>query len=229
TWRDGRPTKRKEGAKEERTWSLGDAEKLIRRQNEDIGNDYFTVVYAGPLNAPADGTFSATKGTEELGGVALAQGEFNKKHGPDMRVLIANGGVDMSHQVEMAERIAAYARRDPTVVGVVGLGRSLKTTSDAVTTLRHAGLPVVSGTNSAPGMPAAHDNWFSLAAPDDFQARQLAVIAEQLAKEGKTRALLLARRTKGTGDTYTTSQAGQFRKALTDKGPLTLVGSSDYT
>ncbi|WP_431032905.1 hypothetical protein ACQYWQ_06320 [Streptomyces sp. P6-2-1] len=209
-------------------WDLEDIEKLIAESNEKAGENAFTVVYAGPLST-ADDSSSPVKGAEELAGVALAQDRFNADEGKTrMRVLVANGGVDMGHQTEMARRIVAYARRDPSVVGVVGLGRNMTDTGKAVGILREAQLPVVSGTNSSKDLPTRYRNWFSLAANDDWQARKLAVIAEQLADRVDTRegrvgertthtTVLLTRAEKGTRDQYAKDQAEAFARHLTTK------------
>ncbi|WP_010290696.1 hypothetical protein [Streptomyces sp. SA3_actF] len=203
-------------------WRLEDVEKRIADANAKAGAHAFTVVYAGPLSTADGDNSSPVKGAEELAGVALAQHRFNADEGKTkMRVLVANGGVDMGHQTEMARRIVAYARRDPSVVGVVGLGRNTTDTGKAVGILRDAQLPVVSGTNSSEALPGAYRNWYSLAANDDWQARKLAVIARQLAgredRAGRdTRTtVLLTRSGPGTKDQYTKDQADAFRKHLT--------------
>ncbi|MFE0424001.1 ABC transporter substrate-binding protein [Streptomyces sp. NPDC058953] len=193
-------------------WSLAQLEELIGDENDDVLRDspdnYVTVVYAGPLSAPSPDHPSPVKGIEELAGVYLAQAVINKEKSTRLRVLIANGGVDMRHQKSMAKSIAGYAERDRTLVGVVGAGRNLTTSGETATILRNAELPIVSGTNSASGLPREHANWFSLAAPDDWQVEQLALIARQLRVPDTTQyALVLARDTKGSDDEYTNEQA----------------------
>ncbi|MFD5338319.1 ABC transporter substrate-binding protein [Streptomyces hawaiiensis] len=204
-------------------WTVADLEDGIARRNEDVlahhAGKYVTVVYAGPLSAdPAAGS-SLVKGAEELAGVYLAQAVINEDSSVKLRVLLANGGVDLGHQEEMAEAIAAYAAHDPTVVGVVGTGRDLKSSRATTRTLMEAGLPVVSGTNSATYLPREFANWFSLAATDEWQTRQLGLIAAQLRTPGRRQyALVLARDTARTDDLYTDEQARYGQGMLRRQG-----------
>ncbi|GAB2958652.1 hypothetical protein GCM10023080_018110 [Streptomyces pseudoechinosporeus] len=181
---------------------------------DDHPDRHVTIVYAGPLSLGSKGT-SPVKGVDELRGVHIAQRIINEGSSPvKLRVLAANGGVDMQQQPTMAKHIAAYADADPTVVGVVGLGRDLDTSDEVAATLRDAGLPVVSGTNSATYLPQRYMNWFSLAAPDEWQAEQLGLIADQL-RDTEERAVVLAR---DTDDRYTEEQAKFGGRMLLDKG-----------
>ncbi|MFD8152613.1 ABC transporter substrate-binding protein [Streptomyces sp. NPDC059720] len=204
-------------------WTVTELEERIARQNAGVlerhGGTYVTVVYAGPLSADTDSGSSLVKGAEELAGVYLAQAVVNQNSSVKLRVLIANGGVDLGHQEEMAESIAAYAAHDPTVVGVVGTGRDLKSSRATTDVLMRAGLPVVSGTNSATYLPREFANWFSLAATDEWQTRQLGLIAAQLRKPDRRQyALVLARDTARTDDLYTDEQARYGRRMLQRQG-----------
>ncbi|MCM2387832.1 ABC transporter substrate-binding protein [Streptomyces albipurpureus] len=204
-------------------WSVSWLEDRIADQNRKIldkhGDKYVTVIYAGPLSYDPDKGSSPVKGIEELAGVYLAQAVINDTYPIKLRVLVANGGVDLRHQRDMADTIAAYAADDPTVVGVVGTGRDLKTSQETNKKLLDAGLPVVSGTNSATYLPRKFANWFSLAAPDEWQVRQLGLLAAQLRNPGETqRALVLARDTSDSDDLYTDEQAKYGQQMLTQRG-----------
>ncbi|MPY57458.1 type 1 periplasmic-binding domain-containing protein [Streptomyces spongiae] len=214
-------------------WTVAELEDGIRTENADVLADhrdnYVTLVYAGPLSADPDGGSSPVKGLEELAGVYLAQSVINNTFTVKLRVLIANGGVDLHHQSDMADAIAAYAAKDPTVVGVVGTGRDLKSSTATTRKLRNAGLPVVSGTNSATYLPREFANWFSLAATDEWQSSQLGLIAKQLRTPGTPQyALVLARDTKKTDDRYTTEQA-RYGGAMLDKYGFTPLPERHYT
>ncbi|MEU1850730.1 ABC transporter substrate-binding protein [Streptomyces sp. NPDC019990] len=220
-------------ADDEAPWTVDELEDRIARQNTDVlarhSGKYVTVVYAGPLSAdPADGS-SLVKGAEELAGVYLAQAVINKNSSVKLRVLLANGGVDLGHQEEMAEAIAAYAAEDPTVVGVVGTGRDLKSSRATTRTLMEAGLPIVSGTNSATYLPREFANWFSLAATDQWQTEQLGLIAAQLRTPKRRQyALVLARDTARTDDLYTDEQARYGQRMLRRHG-FTALEQRRYT
>ncbi|MFJ9586130.1 ABC transporter substrate-binding protein [Streptomyces acidicola] len=212
-------------------WTLAELEERIARQNDEVLGDargYVTLVYAGPLSADPDGGSSPVKGLEELAGVYLAQAVINDTFPVKLRVLVANGGVDLHHQTDMADAIAAYAAKDPTVVGVVGTGRDLKSSTATTLKLRNAGLPVVSGTNSATYLPRDFANWFSLAATDEWQSAQLGLIAQQLRTRARTQyGLVLARDTKKTDDRYTTEQA-RFGGRMLDRYGFTLLSERHY-
>ncbi|MDQ0752136.1 ABC-type branched-subunit amino acid transport system substrate-binding protein [Streptomyces africanus] len=219
-------------ADDETPWTVDELEDRIAGQNADVlahhSGKYVTIVYAGPLSAdPAAGS-SFVKGSEELAGVYLAQAVINKNSSVKLRVLVANGGVDLGHQEEMARAIAAYAADDPTVVGVVGTGRDLESSRATTRTLMEAGLPIVSGTNSATYLPREFANWFSLAATDEWQSEQLGLIAAQLRTPGKRQyALVLARDTARTDDLYTDEQARYGQRMLRRQG-FTLLKPRRY-
>ncbi len=164
-----------EGGSDSEGGRLRELEKLVHAENAEVlrGNPraYVTVVYAGPLSS-ATVDPSLVKGAEELVNVYLAQRVVNENYRVKLRVLLANGGADMGHQRFTADAIARYAERDPTVVGVVGFGRDLQSSPAVTRRLQEAGLPVVSGTNSATYLPKYFSNWFSLAAPTSTRRRR---------------------------------------------------------
>ncbi|MFF2023507.1 ABC transporter substrate-binding protein [Streptomyces sp. NPDC058171] len=217
------PDHGKASAEDDIPWSVPWLEDRIAGQNREVlakyRDEYVTVIYAGPLSYDPDKGTSPVKGIEELAGVYLAQAVINDTYPVKLRVLVANGGVDLHHQQDMAHTIAAYAADDPTVVGVVGTGRDLKSSEKTTETLQDAGIPVVSGTNSATHLPRTFANWFSLAAPDEWQAKQLGLLAAQLREPGKEQhALVLARDTSESDDLYTDEQATYGQRMLKRQG-----------
>lgn len=109
------------------SWTVAELEEAVHDENvevREVSGPFVTVVYAGPLSSDPDGAPSPVKGIEELAGVHVAQKAINDTSSRKLRVLVANGGVDMQHQVTMADKIAAYADTDPTLIGVVGIGRN---------------------------------------------------------------------------------------------------------
>ncbi|WP_369174863.1 hypothetical protein AB5J49_46265 [Streptomyces sp. R28] len=205
-------------------------EQAIRAENAKIGpkDTYVTIVYAGPVTAAEE---SATrKGLEEITGVYLYQHYANvSTHQPTkIRVLLANGGEDMLQVLPMARHIAELARRDRSVVGVVGLGRDTTESDDAVEILKGAGLPVVSTTNSGSHLARELSNWFGLAATDEEEANALLVVARQLAqREDGARSVVLARKVGSEKDFYTTEQA-RVGKQMLDRAGFTALPSRPY-
>ncbi|MFI8810368.1 MULTISPECIES: ABC transporter substrate-binding protein [unclassified Streptomyces] len=203
-------------------------EKAIRDENADIGpnENYVTIVYAGPLTARNGDDKLTRKGLEELTGVYLHQRSVNKTlHRPvKLRVLTANGGQDMLHQLTTVDKIIEVAERDPTVVGVVGFGRNTQESAAATGRLRKAGLPLVDTTNSSSDLPRDYPNYFGLAATDEEQAYALGLVARQIAeklKGGRTApsAIVLSRELRnGDKDRYTAEQREAGRSMLRKAG-----------
>ncbi|WP_103537900.1 MULTISPECIES: hypothetical protein [unclassified Streptomyces] len=199
-------------------------EQEIRAENADIapGDAYVTVVYAGPLTATGKDREATRKGLEELTGVYLQQRAVNKTVGRSvkLRVLTANGGEDMLRQLTAVRKIIEVARRDPTVVGVVGLGRNTYESDDATRLLRDAGLPLVNTTNSSGDLPRRFPNYFGLAATDEEQTYALGLVARQVAKElDRPHAIVLSRGDhNGDLDRYTAEQRAAGKEMLRTSG-----------
>ncbi|MEV5432651.1 hypothetical protein [Streptomyces sp. NPDC052701] len=205
-------------------------ERAIRAENARIGPEdkYVTIVYAGAVTAADRGR--TRKGLEEITGVYLYQRYTNvSTHQPTkIRVLLANAGENMFHTLPMAHRIADLARRDRSVVGVVGMGRDTTESDDAGEILKGAGLPVVSTTNSGSHLARRLSNWFGLAATDEEQADALLVVAGQLArKERGARAVVLSRKVGSEKDFYTTEQA-RVGKRMLGRAGFTLLPARTY-
>ncbi|KUM67375.1 hypothetical protein [Streptomyces curacoi] len=205
-------------------------EQAIRAENAKIGpkDKYVTIVYAGPVTAEDES--GTRKGLEEITGVYLYQYYANvSTHQPTkIRVLLANGGENMLQVLPMARHIAELARRDRSIVGVVGMGRNTTESDDAVEILKGAGLPVVSTTNSGSHLARELSNWFGLAATDEEEANALLVVARQLSRrEDGGRGVVLARKVGSEKDFYTTEQARVGRQML-DQADFTLLPSRSY-
>ncbi|MFI6007546.1 ABC transporter substrate-binding protein [Streptomyces sp. NPDC051243] len=205
-------------------------EQAIRAENARIGpkDKYVTIVYAGPVTAADEA--ATRKGLEEITGVYLYQHYANvSTHQPTkIRVLLANGGQNMLHVLPMARHIADLARRDRSIVGVVGMGRNTTESAGAVQILKGAGLPVVSTTNSSSRLARKLSNWFGLAATDEEEANAMLVLARQLARRADgARAVVLARKVGSEKDFYTTEQARVGRQMLDEAG-FGLLPSRSY-
>ncbi|MFE7573665.1 ABC transporter substrate-binding protein [Streptomyces sp. NPDC057521] len=187
-------------------------ERAVAEENASIepGDKYVTLIYAGPFTAPsAEGT---RKALEELTGVYLYQHHTNTlDFSVKLRVLTANGGQDMLQQIPAVKKIIEVAGRDPSVVGVVGLGRDTTDSPEATALLQRAGLPVVDTTNSGGYLATDYSNYFGLAATDQEQADALGLVAKQVAAGApgthKPRALVLSRKlVNNDKDRYTVEQ-----------------------
>ncbi|MFJ1894980.1 hypothetical protein [Streptomyces sp. NPDC088115] len=184
-------------------------ERAVEEENAAIvpGDDFVTVIYAGPFTAASpEGT---RKALEELTGVYLYQHHTNKlDFSVKLKVLTANGGQDMLQQIPAVKKIIEVAAKDPSVVGVVGLGRDTTDSPEATELLQEAGLPVVDTTNSGGYLAKGYSNYFGIAATDEEQADAMALVARQVAaKSAHPRALVLSRRLGNNDkDQYTVEQ-----------------------
>ncbi|MFJ8884011.1 ABC transporter substrate-binding protein [Streptomyces sp. NPDC102402] len=209
-------------------------EQAVREQNAGIGADepHVTVVYAGPLTGTAANREDTRKGLEELTGVYLHQRFVNDtaNRSVKLRVLTANGGQDMLRQTAAVRKIAEVARRDPSVVGVVGLGRNTTESAAATGILQRAGLPLVNTTNSGSDLAREYPNYFGLAATDEEQADAVGLIAGRLADGLEDpQAVVLSRKVANEDkDRYTTEQRRVGLEMLKQTG-FTVVADTRYS
>ncbi|MFC1443123.1 hypothetical protein ABUW04_33280 [Streptacidiphilus sp. N1-10] len=207
--------------------SLHDVIAGIWQQNQAADTDpaHVTIVYAGPLTVPT-GTDSskALDAAKELAGVYAWQRYENiTGQGPKTRIDIANGGNAMAHQIDMARAIVDVARHDPSVVGVIGMGRDTDETETAVQILGQADIPVVDTTNSS---DVLHREWnyLGLAATNHEEATALAaVVAAMPAARGGSIAVL-----ERPNDRYSKQQADDAVTAFR-KLHMTIVGGGPLT
>lgn len=204
-------------------------EAAIRRENARVDAlpdvHYVTVVYAGSLTTVAGQQSRALNSLKELTGVHLAQMRNNAGPGDPLKikVLVANGGQDMYFQTDMVQRIVDLARRDRSIVGVVGLGRDTADSDSALTLLQQAGLAVVSTTNSGSYLAKGHVNYFGLAATDQEEAAALRLIVDGLAVPPADRWAAVLTRTAGRDDRYSPEQA-QYGSAMLKEAGFQLIG-----
>lgn len=204
-------------------------EQAIRKLNASIrpGEDSVTIVYAGALSGQEPTDFP--KSSEELAGVYISQYQHNRDSPVKIKVLLANAGRNFLHASDMAKRIRRVAERDSSIVGVVGLGRDVTDSGNAVDSLRAAGLPVVDTTNSGEYLAQKYSNYFGLAATDQEQANTLELVASQVAKQTiNPKAVVLSRRTDpGDKDQYTKEQAKVGGGMLHSAG-FTVLNPEEY-
>ncbi|MFE9723450.1 ABC transporter substrate-binding protein [Streptomyces sp. NPDC005794] len=209
-------------------------EQAVREQNVTIGPDepHVTVVYAGPLTGTDANREDTRKGLEELTGVYLHQRFVNDtaNRSVKLRVLTANGGQDMLRQTTAVRRIIDVARQDPSVVGVVGLGRNTTESAQATGLLQRAGLPVVNTTNSGSDLARAYPNYFGMAATDEEQADALGLVAGRLADGlDDPQAVVLSRKVGNEDkDRYTTEQRRVGLEMLEESG-FTVAADTQYS
>jgi hypothetical protein len=138
---------------------------------------YVTVVYLGTLTGRVtksdEEAYVAER--EELEGMAVAQYDAidtaaSQYGAPLLNIVIANGGFQMEHAGEAVAMIADLARRDRTVLGVIGLVESRKNIEVALQKLNEAGLPAIAPTLSADGIYRNSNLYLQIAPPNRDEA-----------------------------------------------------------
>ncbi|HYN97100.1 MAG TPA: hypothetical protein VES42_24945 [Pilimelia sp.] len=155
---------------------------------------FLTLVYLGTLtgNRTRADEESYVSEREELEGMATAQyALLRESAGADgaalLRVVVANGGHQMRHADTAVRQLAALARDDPTVLGVVGLVDSRVSTARALRELNRVGLPAVAPTLSADGMYQNSRLYLQISAPNADQATMVERYARQVLRVADAR------------------------------------------
>lgn len=110
---------------------------------------------------------------EELEGLLLQQRKFNikSKVGPLLRIIVANGGNEMRAAVTVTERmLLPLLAEDSSVLGVIGLDRTVEETRDAIKELGGNGIPVAATTLTGSGLLELTPLYFQLVPGNDKQA-----------------------------------------------------------
>jgi hypothetical protein len=214
--------------------TLADLQRMIDEEDESVVRGhapYVTILYVGMLTTADGQEQSAVSSIRELAGAHLAQLANNHTDQPGevgmplkVRLLAVNAGQNMAFSGLVADRILAIARRDPTVVGVVGMGRNTSASQAAIRRLNDAGLAIVDPVNSSDQLPMlAH--YYGLAATDHDEA----VAARRALNGRKVGRALIVSRSPGPAREYSSELASDAQEALRPRqpDPLTYDGTDD--
>ncbi|WP_131737393.1 hypothetical protein [Actinomadura roseirufa] len=204
--------------------TLADLQRRIEDENRAVvhsGKPYVTIVYVGVFTAGAGQSELTVSSVQELAGAYLAQTRNNRRGQPGeignplrVRLLPANAGQDMAFAPETAGRILRIARRDPSVVGVVGIGRNTAPSRAAIERLTRSGLPVVNTVNSSDLLPDL-PHYYGLASTDHDEAAAIAATARaELGGRPVESAMLVHRAPGPSGDAYSREIADDVTRAL---------------
>ena len=142
-------------------------------QAAENGQTEFSLVYFAGITAGPDENYDSGQ-AEELEGLMVAQELALQGSGPVFKVIIANGGSEMQDAVPVARMIIALAARDPRLLGVVGLDRSIEQVKQAIELFNASGIPVVATTLSADGIGGTYPHYdpyyFQLSASNSTEA-----------------------------------------------------------
>ena len=133
-----------------------------------------SLVYFAGITASPDENYDSGQ-AEELEGLMVAQQVALQGSGPVVKVIVANGGSKMQDAVPVARMIIALAARDPGLLGVVGLDRSIEEVKQAIGLFNASGIPVVATTLSADGIGGTYPHYdhyyFQLSANNSTEAK----------------------------------------------------------
>lgn len=143
---------------------LRSVEESIAAANDRIVEkaNHRTIVYLGILS-PADPR-PLKQELEQLRGLAVAQAESETSVVP-LRVLLANASNGLRYANHAVDAIGSEQERDPSIVGVVGLGISVDVTRDALRALAKYRLPTVGTLLSATDLATGTTQYYHQVAP----------------------------------------------------------------
>ncbi len=133
-----------------------------------------SIVYFSELTNPEGELGSADSVTEQLTGLLLRQSQDNvpsDHNGPLLRVLIANGGYEMNRAREVTDDfLIPLFTSDPSLMGVVGMGRTVDPVETAIAALGDNGIPVIGTTLTGDSVATRSPMYFQFVPGNRAQA-----------------------------------------------------------
>ncbi|HVK26678.1 MAG TPA: hypothetical protein VM677_35470 [Actinokineospora sp.] len=172
---------------------LQKAQELVFLENEDAerlhrdspNRPYFSLVYFAGLTASDSAPATEHAVAEELEGLVIRQrgqhAEDTSDSDPLLRVIVANGGTGME-AAEMVARdmLVPLIESDPSILGVVGLDRSVAQTEKAIEELGLHGIPAVGTTLTKVGLDKLSPLYFQLVPDNNKQAELISEYADRI-------------------------------------------------
>jgi len=210
--------------------TIRQVEQTVLRQNECAAvmhasapqRPYITIVELQAITSSNNTADGLTAERESLEGVAVAQRRQLEKSGssdPIVRVLIGNAGKNMLQGATVAQQLVALARRDPSLVGVVGLYFSGRPTQATIIALANAGLPMVAETLSEDSLADTNPLYFQIAPQNRREAAMVAAFALQhLAQDPTLTKSVRIYYSNDVADTYSTNLRDDVMNAFKRQG-----------
>ncbi len=158
-------------------------EVAARLHDQQPGRPYLGIVHFVGLTHRAASPDTDHAAAEELEGLLLRQRAQNVKSEtqPLLRIIVANGGDGMRKAPEVVrDMLRPLFDADPSVLGVVGLDRTVEETERAITELGLAGIPAVGTTLTGSGLADLSPLYFQMVPDNTRQARLIARYATHL-------------------------------------------------
>lgn len=220
--------------------TLADLQTRIAAENDRVlraRRPYVTVLYAGMLTTSPGNEQSAVSSIRQLAGAYLAQLSNNDSdvsgeaaNPLKVRLLPVNVGQNMEFSPEVADRMIAVARRDRTVVGVVGMERNTAVSQGAITHLVEAGLPVIDTANSSDVLPML-SHYYGIVSTDHDEGVAARYAAGREFGKHPVHAMIVSRDPGPTKDQYSSELAADARHELSryTPTPVTYGGADDIS
>ncbi|WP_163507291.1 hypothetical protein [Fodinicola acaciae] len=154
-----------------------------RLHDEDPDRPFVSVVYFAGLTHRDVDPNTDQSWAEELEGVLLRQRLQNvmSRSEPLLRVIVANGGNAMKDSPAVVrDMLAPLFRSDPTIVGVIGLDRTVTETEEAIGELGVLGMPAVGTTLTGPQLTDLSPLYFQLSPGNAREAELVAAYAKHV-------------------------------------------------
>ncbi len=157
-----------------------------RLHDVDPERPLVSLVYFSEMTRREGEVGSADSVTEQLTGLLLRQAQANVRsdhNTPLLRIVVANGGFEMARAREATDLLLAQLfESDPTLLGVIGMGRTVDPVESAVGAFGDLGIPVVATTLTGESLPSRSPMYFQLVPGNKAQAQ---LLHEFVRHEGK--------------------------------------------
>lgn len=140
-------------------------EEAERLHEADPGRPFVSLVYFSSLTHTDTNPDADHSRAEELEGMLLRQRQQNVRSPsePLLRVVVANGGAMMKRAPDvLRDMLTPLLEGNPSIIGVVGLDRSVEETRTVITELGALGVPTIGTTLTEASLPDRSSMYFQL-------------------------------------------------------------------
>ncbi|WP_439661512.1 hypothetical protein ACSHWB_08375 [Lentzea sp. HUAS TT2] len=140
-------------------------ETAERLHDSEPARPLVTLLYFSSLTHKDSNPDADHSRAEELEGMLLKQRQQNDRSssGPLLRVVVANGGGKMGRADDvLSELLIPLLEKDPSIIGVVGLDRSVEQTQKVISSLGSFGVPTIGTTLTEASLPKLSTTYFQL-------------------------------------------------------------------
>ncbi|HUQ61357.1 hypothetical protein [Lentzea sp.] len=209
------------GSNERLRWTqqavLAQNEEAKRLRDADPNRPFVSLVYFSSLTHKDTNPDADHSRAEELEGMLLKQRQQNdrSRSEPLLRIVIANGGAMMKRSPDvLRDMLTPLLEEDSSIIGVVGLDRSVEETRDVITELGALGVPTIGTTLTEASLPIRSSMYFQLIPGNVRQADLVRRYAQHV---GATR-VTIHHPPLGKGDVYLDDLVNVLGKELATTG-----------